>query len=155
MKWGKAAISPAASGGIRDVLSPVRRALSPVESNRSPIILLEPRTPKTPFEGRTPLERFTALSSKLKVCKHRDSFYFCCPWRCFYAVGTYLMCSYIFVVNWGCFVLWQDSLVQEYLEFLNTASKYVNRSHHFFFLLGGTFYSSENLSNWSVWCFKS
>ncbi|XP_078445388.1 ATP binding microtubule motor family protein [Wolffia australiana] len=65
-----------------EMVSPARRVFSPVECNRPTVLPFEPKTPKTSYEGGTPLHRFTVLSSKLK-----------------------------------------DSLVQEYLEFLNTASR--------------------------------
>ncbi|MQM19596.1 hypothetical protein Taro_052602, partial [Colocasia esculenta] len=93
IQCGKAEASPLVGESLWELQNAARKALSPVQStvqprkcsgNLVPIILLEPRTPKTPYEGAgTPLQKFNTLSCKLK-----------------------------------------DSLVQEYLEFLNTASKY-------------------------------
>jgi hypothetical protein len=107
--------------------SPIRKVLSPISSN---VMALKQQTaddvtcppsvePKTPIgeyhmvekiPGGTPLDKFNALGSNLKVCM---------IFLIFCTSATYFSSSQIS----KCLYLTQESLIQQYLELLNVANK--------------------------------
>ena len=107
--------------------SPIRKALSPISSNMMALTQqtaddvsfppsVEPKTPigachiveKIPVS--TPLDKFNTLGSNLKV------------WMIFLLIYTSSTCSSSVQISKLSY-LTQESLIQQYLEFLNVADK--------------------------------